>query len=259
MKKKNTCGLICWVKNKTLSTPNRQIITIGFFVMVIFFMVANLTKGILSSLFVNLTAGVAIVILTVVLVDMLRTTHLKKQFEVPRETAITQIKNANFGLFNSMIIYCKDIEYIRKFYVAATQMTANDNSAISIVLFDYAKFVNGKPKLLESVPKEKIVSLGRSLEKTVSNLEKTRQRYDYSFADIDFKTDVVNLVDKADAALAVFPIADYDSDLLNQVIKPINPKDPRPKGDEGLQAFVGAVLSDYIKTYVEFGKKYFKP
>ena len=236
---------IQWLKKQTISSPNRQIVSIGSLVMVVFFIAASLLSGIWASLFVNLTAGVAIVVLTVVLVDMLRTVHMNKLYVIPREAAINQIKNANFGLLNSLMIDSKNVEFLREFYVAVTQTPTDDIQALNRMTTKYAKSVSQSTKILDGFSREKIASLGKALSKTADSLEKIRQRYDYSFSDIGFKNDVVELVGKADTALPIFKIAEYD-DILNGIIKPIDPSAPRIKGDEGLQAIAGAVLQQLL-------------
>jgi|GEM_PF-5209226 len=195
--------LINRVKIIFISTTNRQIITIGSAAMFLFLVVANLLSGMWSSLFVNLAAGVAIVVLTVFLVDMLRTAHMDKLYEIPRDTAINQIKNANFGLLSSLMLESKDVEFLREFYVAATQMSVSDAQALNKVMIKYAINISQSTKILEGFSKQKIINLGNALSKTVDSLEKTRQRYDYSFSDISFKNNVVELVDKADAVRQV--------------------------------------------------------
>jgi len=236
---------------------NLQIICISLVVSFVLFVIAINTNGALSDFLINVSAGVILVVFTVILVDMLRYKHKQRRFKPSLETVAHHIRTSHIRLLMEITLHnFKNNKEFKNDLIATATPQENGKSALYNMHEIYIKYccelekINPKELLAGKSDDYLTNSLKPIIVKLSNKLMMTRNKYDFALVDVEFNTDLMLLIDKIDYLSDSFDIIELNKATLRSLFIPSSP----PLTPVG---FVSIQVADYLKSYRKFYEKYY--
>ena len=206
---------------------------------------------------INISASFLTVGATVILVDMLRSRHQKISYSIPQQQAVTRISQIHTVLFMTILtkVLKKDKRFISEFVNVGNGLPNEDYAdALSSFLIKYIKEIQTieNSRIFAGYSKDDYRYLKEQLIKTQVDLESAVRRYDFSFLDVQFNTDLAQVSDRLEHLIGAFIVESFNSADLNQILT------VESTPENAFDIYMSGVLKQYLEVLVGFLETYKK-
>lgn len=239
-----------------ISFADTLIVLVSVVLALVTILLAFQLDGVWKDYLINLSAGSLTVAITVVLVDKLRETKVRKRYKIPQDRVLNQILNLNaiILLVLSALRHKENIELVRNISKSVVLKSSNEAEALALE-YETVKTLSGYEidTLLANSNPATIRSIKQSTESINKSVERLTNSYDFSF-DLDFGTKIGKFSDSLSRLKDSFVVLDIGQDTLNSLFKDTR-KGNKTKTPQDI-VFISSALKSYLEELAKLYKLY---
>lgn len=203
-----------------------------------------------SNFFISFSASIMAVGVTVMLVDNLRIYHTNKQYNIPKEVALSRIRNVHSRFLLTMLTGYyknkKDHQFIKDFVNAGIDGLPSLLSKYSkevLELNPEILFANFSSDEIAKVIKNDVTDL-------LSRMDRIINKYEFSLLDVELRHRLADLVTSLESVRDSFIILEIEPEEVAKLLI------PKTDAKNAHRVMVGSVIKGYIKDYSKFVDDY---
>lgn len=224
----------------------------------LFFFISTFSADIWREFFINISASMLVIAVTVILVDVLRERRLEGQYKIPRDVAVNKILGAHSVISLSLALKnSSQNRSILKNIMNHVREYASQVNALGLAAKDaFIKFegIAANTIVAGFTQEELINTLKPQIQSLRKNYSDTTDKYIFSFSDAVMRADYAELVEALDSVLGAIEIIEINKGELEKIIK--SKDSPDSSNPVTANEFLGAVLINYITIFNKFTRKY---